>query len=418
MNHIRSLLTLACLATLAASLASAPRASPTSCAAASGSGRPRCRPRRDRAAAPTAQRSAEYIVALVNSEPITNTEVQHAHVSACCATAAEARSACPAPELARMVLERLINERAQLQLAQGKRHQGRRLAVDQAEQNVARQNQISVAELRRRVARRRHRRRRSSATTCATSSCCTRLREREIEAQASRSRELDIDQFMREQRAGANAASPLELNIAQILVGRCPRTPATPRSRKLQARPRRWLQRARAGEDFAEARAPESPTRRTRASGGAHRHAHRRPLSAAVRRGHAVDCRSAASPARSVRRAASTCSSCSTSRRRACPATPSSRRPHARHILLRPTAKRSDGASGARGWPSSSAGSSRHGRFRAAGARELGGRQRAAGRRPRLGAPGTLRARVRGGDERAAAGRHRPIRWSRASACT
>ena len=61
----------------------------------------------------------------------------------------------------------------------------------------------------------------------------------------------------------------------------------------------------------------------------------------------------------------------------------------------------------------------RSARFEDAGARELRGRQRGAGRRPRLGLAGQLRARVRGGDEpRCAPGGDLRRRWCRASACT
>ena len=48
------------------------------------------------------------------------------------------------------MLERLISEKAQLQLAQENGINVDDAAVDQAEHNVARQNEIDVAELRRR----------------------------------------------------------------------------------------------------------------------------------------------------------------------------------------------------------------------------------------------------------------------------
>ena len=57
------------------------------------------------ASAPTGQRSAEYIVALVNSEPITNTEVQK-RAARILQQNPEAQRM-PRPELNRLVMERL-----------------------------------------------------------------------------------------------------------------------------------------------------------------------------------------------------------------------------------------------------------------------------------------------------------------------
>ena len=67
------------------------------------------------APAVTGQRSAEYIVALVNSEPITNTEVQK-RATRILQQNPEAQRL-PRAELNRLVLERLVSERAQLQVA-------------------------------------------------------------------------------------------------------------------------------------------------------------------------------------------------------------------------------------------------------------------------------------------------------------
>ena len=87
-------------------------------------------------------RPADSIVAVVNSEPVTQSEVRAAMQRVTKDMVKQRVAAPPAEELQRRVLERLINERAQLQHA---RETGIRVdesAVDQAEQNVARQNQI------------------------------------------------------------------------------------------------------------------------------------------------------------------------------------------------------------------------------------------------------------------------------------
>src|SRR5438132_12443908 len=85
-------------------------------------------------------RSADFIVAVVNSEPITNNEVRARMLRYERQLAQQGAALPPRPELAREVLDRLITEKAQLQVA---RENGVRVdesLVDQAEQNIARQN--------------------------------------------------------------------------------------------------------------------------------------------------------------------------------------------------------------------------------------------------------------------------------------
>jgi len=94
----------------------------------------------------------DYIVAVVNSDPITNSEVRTATQRILKELTQQRAPVPPMDELRRRVLERLINERAQLQAAAESGLRVEESAVDQAEQAVARQNQIDVAELRRRVA--------------------------------------------------------------------------------------------------------------------------------------------------------------------------------------------------------------------------------------------------------------------------
>jgi peptidyl-prolyl cis-trans isomerase SurA len=155
----------------------------------------------------------------------------------------------PRPQLAREVLDRLITEKAQLQLA---RETGVRVddaVVDQAETSVARQNGIGVAELRRRLAAdgmdaARFREDLRSQITLQ------RLRDRELDARVKVS-ELDIDQYLREQQAGAGDPALTELNLANILVA-VPENASEAQVAQAQAKAQQLLQRARAGEDFAK----------------------------------------------------------------------------------------------------------------------------------------------------------------------
>ena len=96
---------------------------------------------------------ADYIVAIVNAEPITNNEVRR-EIQRVLQQMTQQRRAQPDVRLlAPEVLDGMINLKVQLQLA---RESGLRIedsAIDLAEQNIAQQNQIDLPELRRRVER-------------------------------------------------------------------------------------------------------------------------------------------------------------------------------------------------------------------------------------------------------------------------
>ncbi|MBK7052819.1 MAG: peptidylprolyl isomerase [Rhodoferax sp.] len=196
---------------------------------------------------PNQLRQADFIVAVVNSEPITNNEVRFELRRVVQQLAQQQR---PQPEinlLARQVLERLINDRAQLQFA---RETGIRIddtAVDQAEENIARQNQINVTELRKRLSDE------GGDLTLFRNQLrdqltLNRLREREVEARA-RVTELDIDRYLLEQQQNTNPESH-EINLSQILLA-LPDAATPEQISEVQAKAQRALERARAGEDFA-----------------------------------------------------------------------------------------------------------------------------------------------------------------------
>jgi peptidyl-prolyl cis-trans isomerase SurA len=197
-------------------------------------------------AAENSPQRADYIVAVVNSEPITNNEVRTRMAQFAQQLAQQGQAVPPAPEFARQVLERLISEKAQLQLARENGIKVDESAVDQAEQNVARQNQIDVTELRRRLA--------SEGMTqkvfrdeLRDQLMITRLRERELDSRV-KVNDLEVEQFIRE-RASSTDPSTLELNLAHILV-KVPENATAAQVAQAQARAEALQQRARSGEDF------------------------------------------------------------------------------------------------------------------------------------------------------------------------
>lgn len=194
-----------------------------------------------------ASRQADFIVAVVNSEPITNSEVR-AQVQRVSAQITQQGQKLPSPEeLRRDALERLINERAQLQMA---RETGIRVddaAVDQAEQMVASQSQIDVAELRKRVVK--------EGTDLATFRTqlrervlISRLHERDIESRV-RVTDQDIDRYLQEQQASNTDPFTQEINLAQLLVA-VPEKASSEQAALLYQQAQKVLNRIRAGEDF------------------------------------------------------------------------------------------------------------------------------------------------------------------------
>ncbi len=193
----------------------------------------------------TAPRTADFIVAVVNSEPITNHEVRQRMARLEAQLAQQGQAAPPRAQFARQVLERLISEKAQLQLAAENGIRVDDAAIDQAEQGIARQNQIDVAELRRRL--------QSDGIPLASfreelrnQLLLTRLREREFAA--IKVSDLEVDQYLRERETSDDPAA-LELNLAHILVA-VPENASETQLAQLRDKAQRVQERARAGEDF------------------------------------------------------------------------------------------------------------------------------------------------------------------------
>lgn len=216
---------------------------------------------RSGSAAPARRQQADFIVAVVNSEPITNNEL-HARVERIAQQLAQSGQPVPPPEvLLPQVLDRLISDRAQLQLARETGIQVDPGAVDQAEMNVARQNKLTVPQLRQRLVadgfppnELRDELKRQITLQ--------RLRERELEPKVKVT-ELDIDQFL--SRAQADGV-PAELELAQVLIA-VPEGATAQQTAELQQRADQVATRAKAGEDFA-ALANEFSDGPERATGG------------------------------------------------------------------------------------------------------------------------------------------------------
>ena len=192
------------------------------------------------------QQAADYIVAVVNSEPVTNNEVQREMQRLVQQLTQQRRPLPDRKEMAQQVLENLINQRVQLQSASETGIRVDDAAVDQAVQNIARQNQMDVAELQRRIvqdgiALSQFR------TQLREQLILTRLREREVEPRV-RISDLEVDQYLRDQQNNSDPAST-EISLAQILVS-VPDNASAQQMVALQGKAQKALERARAGDDF------------------------------------------------------------------------------------------------------------------------------------------------------------------------
>jgi peptidyl-prolyl cis-trans isomerase SurA len=192
-------------------------------------------------------RPADFIVAVVNSEPITNQDVQALKSR----LSREGRNSpgITAAELNRKALDQLINEKAQLQQARDAGIKIEEDAIDQAEMNVASNNQVTRDELRKNLVK--------EGLTVKTfrdqlrdQLMLSRVREREVEGRV-RVSEQEIEQYLQEQIQAQGGQAPTELNLAMILIA-VPETSTEAQVKALQEQAEDVARRARSGENFAE----------------------------------------------------------------------------------------------------------------------------------------------------------------------
>ena len=210
-------------------------------------------------------RSADFVVAVVNSEPITNQEVQA--LSLRLQRDARAQGQLPnLSEIKKLALEQLINEKVQLQEAASLGVVVDEAAINQAEANVASSNQLSVDALRARL--------QQDGLSVNTfreqlrqQLLLTRVREREVDNRI-RISDVEINQFLREQISRQSSKLSSDVNLAMILIG-VPENSSPDQIKVLEDRARSVASRARNGEDFAALATSFSTSPDRGANGGA-----------------------------------------------------------------------------------------------------------------------------------------------------
>lgn len=203
-------------------------------------------PVRPAASAPSnTPRNADYIVAVVNQELVTNAEVEQ-RIGRIREDAARSKAQLPPDaELRKQVLELLINERVQITNA---RDSGQRIdnaELDRAVANVAVQNQMTTAQLRARLQQ-------QGIDYAAFRNnvrdglMAERVREREVVSRI-RIGDDEVEALLQRRRAESGATG--ELNIAQILVP-VPEGASVAQVAERRARIDAAMARVKAGEAF------------------------------------------------------------------------------------------------------------------------------------------------------------------------
>lgn len=191
--------------------------------------------------------TADFIVAVVNQELVTNAELQ-ARLASIRAQADRSKQQLPPPaELRKQVLDALIDERV---LVTNARETGPRLdeaEIDRAVVNVAVQNQMTMPQLRARLQQQ------GLAYSTFRNNVrdqisVERVREREVNLRIKIS-DADVDALIEARRA-ASGKGP-QLNVAQILVT-VPEGASAEVIEQRRARAEAALTRVKGGEDFAK----------------------------------------------------------------------------------------------------------------------------------------------------------------------
>jgi len=194
---------------------------------------------------PAAPNMADYIVAVVNQELVTNGELQ-ARLARIREDAARANQPLPPPaELRKQVLDALIDERVQITNARETGPKIDEAEVDRAVANVAVQNQMTMPQLRARL--------QQQGLAYGTfrnnvrdQLAVERVREREVN-QRIRITDADIDALLEQRRAASG--NGVQLNLAQILIT-VPENASAEVVAQRRARAEAALARVRGGEDF------------------------------------------------------------------------------------------------------------------------------------------------------------------------
>ena len=209
-------------------------------------------------------RSSDFIVAVVDAEPITNQELQQQVEQTVLQMQQQQGGFVPRREvLVRQVLERLIDERAQLRLAQELGIRIEDSVLEQSEQGMATQNGVSLEAFRERLAQQGMSQVQFRADL-RQQLTLQRLREREVNARI-RITEPEIDKLLTERIKTSQEADPV-LSLGHILLA-VPDDASEAQRQETRLRAQALVEKLKGGADFA-ALARDNSDASDKASGG------------------------------------------------------------------------------------------------------------------------------------------------------
>jgi peptidyl-prolyl cis-trans isomerase SurA len=204
--------------------------------------------------------AGDYIVALVNSEPITNVDVRQRLLRVEQQLALRGVALPPRDELLPDIVEQLVVERAQMQQAAEMGLRVDSATLLQAEQAIAAENQLDLEGFRRRAVTEGADLNRIR-NELRDQILLQRLREREIDSRV-RVSEADIDAFLLDYRGARTDAQ--EVNLGHVLI-QVPEGSSPEKVAELQRRAQTVVDQLNGGADFAAvarsfSEAPEAAT--------------------------------------------------------------------------------------------------------------------------------------------------------------
>jgi peptidyl-prolyl cis-trans isomerase SurA len=211
---------------------------------------------------PGSQTTADYIIAVVNAEVITHTDVDK-RVSRILDTAQRGVTMPSPEELRAQVLDALIDEKVQVSFAKNAGMDVSEAEVDGTIENLAAQNRLTLPELRQRMESdgldfQRYR------VSLKEQILLQRIREREVNARIRISDE-ELDAFIQSDPAALTEAA---LNVAHILIA-VPEGASATQIQTLQAKAQGIQERAAKGANFAQLAKEFSDDKASRDQGGA-----------------------------------------------------------------------------------------------------------------------------------------------------
>lgn len=190
---------------------------------------------------------ADFIVAVVNSVPITHSELTAAVKGMAQNLQRQRQAVPPADELRRKVLDQMINDRAQLHLAQETGIRVDDASVEQAVLDVAAQRQIDLPTLLSQLAKEGVSES-QFRTQIRERMILSRLHEREVQSRI-RVTDVEVDRAIQEQLESNKDPFAQEINLAQLLIA-APEKATPEQLASLYKQAEKILARIRSGEEF------------------------------------------------------------------------------------------------------------------------------------------------------------------------